>query len=66
MHIVDICAGLTLTWDVFKFNKNICTTTFSTRLTLTWDVFKFFAAALCTCIIKGLTLTWDVFKFKYY
>ena len=32
--------GLTLTWDVFKFNSFITIAKPITRLTLTWDVFK--------------------------
>ena len=32
--------GLTLTWDVFKFNEMIKEKAGLERLTLTWDVFK--------------------------
>ena len=34
-------AGLTLTWDVFKSDRDCANFVFKIRLTLTWDVFKF-------------------------
>ena len=39
--IIQAILGLTLTWDVFKFNRKYGAD-FSYRcLTLTWDVFKY-------------------------
>ena len=35
-------SGLTLTWDVFKFNTGVNGMYKQESLTLTWDVFKFY------------------------
>ena len=42
----DEYAGLTLTWDVFKYASKSSYTPPHYRLTLTWDVFKLLIVAL--------------------
>ena len=49
--------GLTLTQDVFKYNKNIWNVTYPTGLTLTQDVFKLRVTKNLAILMKSLTLT---------
>ena len=57
--------GLTLTWDVFKYNKGELITIWNPRLTLTWDVFKSKKRRNLKKKAYWLTLTWDVFKWNW-
>ena len=54
--------GLTLTWDVLKSSKLLCTTKRHIWLTLTWDVLKFANIEGNKVCGFWLTLTWDVLK----
>ena len=56
--------GLTLTWDVLKFEKMKKVACGANGLTLTWDVLKW-QYILDEEIWRGrLTLTWDVLKYR--
>ena len=56
--------GLTLTWDVFKWNGFSEEVAINIWLTLTWDVFKFRKDTAKGRYNCRLTLTWDVFKWS--
>ena len=55
--------GLTLTWDVLKWERHELQYTSTYRLTLTWDVLKSAQASNVLASVYRLTLTWDVLKY---
>ena len=62
MTYIEEYYRLTLTWDVFKYNKGLKIKANLIGLTLTWDVFKFSLDVTGIVTSLCLTLTWDVFK----
>ena len=56
--------GLTLTWDVLKYQCKLLVKWHSRRLTLTWDVLKYYIFSKGLIMEHWLTLTWDVLKSK--